>query len=364
MGLRLTNINVSGYKSIRALDSFDPGNLTVLVGANGAGKSNFLSFFRLMHDMLSSPGELQLHIGKNGGANTILHDGAATTQELDVDIRLEGGGAAEYAFRLAGAAGDTLIFSGERFRVWGRQDGPTSGWAELGAGHRESMLPHEMAGPIRRFFERCPVFQLHNTSMTSRLRMKWPVHDNQCLKEDAGNLAPFLLRLREDERAYYDRILGTVRQVAPFIADFVLEPEHDSLMLRWREVGSDLVFNASQAPDGLIRAISLIALLLQPERDLPPVVIVDEPELGLHPYAITVVAGLLHAASHHAQVLVATQSSAMLDHFDPEHIVVVDRVGRESRFKRLDPEGLKGWLEDYSIAELWEKNVIGGRPAR
>lgn len=89
---------------------------------------------------------------------------------------------------------------------------------------------------------------------------------------------------------------------------------------------------------------------------------VDEPEIGLHPYALNVIASLLRAASHHTQVLVSTQSSAFLDGFESEDIVVVERNGEATEFSRPDAEELETWLEEYSLGEIWEKNVIGGGP--
>ena len=151
----------------------------------------------------------------------------------------------------------------------------------------------------------------------------------------------------------------------PFFADFELEPEHDHLILQWREQNSDQIFDVSQASDGMLRTIALVTLLLLPTDELPDVLILDEPELGLHPFAINAIGGLIKAASIKIQVIIATQSTALVDCFDPEDIVVVERNernGRESVFRHLDSENLEGWLEDYSLAELWQKNVLGGRP--
>ena len=151
-------------------------------------------------------------------------------------------------------------------------------------------------------------------------------------------------------------------EIAPFFLDFALEPSQGSVILQWQERGSDVHFGAHQASDGMLRVMALLALLLQPEANLPSVVILDEPELGLHPYAINVIAGLLRSVSTHTQVILATQSMTLVDYFDPEQIIVVDRDNRESTFRRLDPEPLKVWLDEYSLGELWEKNVLGGRP--
>ena len=198
---------------------------------------------------------------------------------------------------------------------------------------------------------------------TARIRQKWNKDDGRFLKEDGGNLAPFLYRLRESKPKHYKLILDTVRHAAPFFADFVLEPEGDSLLLQWQERNSDLVFGSHQASDGTLRFIALCSLLLQPEDELPDLIILDEPELGLHPGAIAILAGLLKSASIHTGVVLATQSTTVVDHFDPEDIIVVDRVGRHSTFRRLEAHRLSTWLDEYSLGELWEKNVIGGRPS-
>lgn len=365
---RLTSITLGGFKTFRELQNFEPGSLTVLIGPNGAGKSNFISFFRMLSWALVPPGQLQTYIATLGGASTILHVGAAVTREIQATLVVTtDAGRNEYGFRLLHAAGDTLVFAEEWFRFRRpSQDRPAPG---LGAGHKESQLisKAEEGNPTARIIlgmlRRIIVHQFHDTSPTSRIRNKWDKDDGRWLKEDAGNLAPFLYRLQNAEPRYYQRIVETIRLVLPFFATFELEPEYDRLLLRWRELGSDHVFSASQAADGMLRVMALVALLQQPERDLPDVLILDEPELGLHPYAIEILAGLLKSAATHVQVIVATQSVPLIDRFEPEDIVVADRSGGETAFRRLGAQELADWLGEYTLSELWEKNVLGGRPS-
>jgi predicted ATPase len=274
----------------------------------------------------------------------------------------------EYFIRLAHAAGDTLIFTEEKYR-FSRSAFPTPArWTDLGVGHREAKLVNmaeqgdQTAKTIHSLLRRVIFHQFHNTSDTARIRQKWAVEEGRWLKEDAGNLAPFLFRLQSQQPRYYRRIVETVRLILPFFADFEFDAEFGRLLLQWREKGTDQIFNASQAADGMLRILSLVALLQQPEADLPDVLILDEPELGLHPYAIEVVAGLIRAASESVQIILATQSVSLIDRFNPEDIVVVDRAERESKFGRLRTDALAEWLQEYSLSELWEKNVIGGRP--
>lgn len=379
---RLTKLELEGFKTFREL-VFEPRALNVLIGANGVGKSNFLSFFRLMSWAMASSGNLQLEIARKGGASRLLHDGPQVTQRIQARLTFETEkGRNEYAALLEHAAGDTLIFASEQFRFSGNQNPTAAPWTELGAGHRESGLislsdqGNRTARAIRALIQRCIVAQFHNTSRTSRMLDKWSINDNRDLKEDGGNLAPVLLRLQKDEALAYRRIVDTIRLIIPFFGDFELNPDHDTVLLAWRETGSDVVFDASQASDGMLRTMALVTLLGQPEKDLPSILILDEPELGLHPYGISVIGAMIKRASKYIQVIVATQSVTLLDQFTPEDVVVVERpmrslpdappvrAGRESAMRRLDPAPLATWLEEYSLGELWLRNLLGARPSR
>ena len=365
---QISRFELRGFKSIRQLADFELGELNVLIGANGAGKSNFISFFRLLGWMVQE--NLQFHVGDMGGGNSLLFDGAEVTPQIEAAISFQTNqGINEYRMRLFHAAGDVLIFADEDFRFSRDEYGGKAAWTSLSAGHRETRLIEAAAEEnatarfILRLLKGCVVYQFHNTSKTARIRQKWRKNDNLLLKEDGCNLAPILFRLREANEKYYLRIVRTIRQILPFFGDFAFDEDAPTLQLRWTERETDAVFGADQASDGMLRAMALVTLLLQPIESLPPVIILDEPELGLHPYAISVVAGLLKSVSLHRQVILATQSTAFIDCFDPEDIIVVDREGRESTFSRPDVERLSEWIETYSIAELWEKNVLGGRPA-
>lgn len=370
MKQQLKQLTIKGFKTIAALEDFQPGPLTVLIGSNGAGKSNFISFFRLLSSALAnSPGNLQFHVGEMGGGSRLLHDGPAKTREVEVELLLEtDAGINEYAFRLVFAAGDTFIYADERIRFSSFDYTGKAPWKDLGAGHREAQLL-EKAGQgdktaqvILSLLRKIKVYQFHNTSFNARIRTRWEVDDGRWLREDGANLASFLYRLSQHDPRYYQRIVETLRLILPFFADFELEPEYGMLLLRWRERNSDLIFDASQAADGMLRAMALVSLLLQPETDLPNVILLDEPELGLHPYAINIVGGLIRSVTTWAQVVIATQSVSLINCFAPEDIVVVDRIGRASSFSRLSPDELENWLDAYTLSELWEKNVIGGRP--
>ncbi|MGH7782868.1 MAG: AAA family ATPase, partial [Candidatus Binatia bacterium] len=206
------------------------------------------------------------------------------------------------------------------------------------------------------------VYHFQDTSKEARIKQRWDASDNTWLKHDAANLAPFLWGLSTSFPEYYRRIVETIRQVAPFFDDFIFDLEGTTMLLRWRERGSDLTFNAPQASDGTLRAMALITALLQPPQKLPTLLIIDEPELGLHPYAITIMGGLIKAVAQNRQVLIATQSPMLLDQFDPGDVIVVERNDRASAFRRESEERLRDWLDEYAMSDLWQRNILGGRP--
>ena len=365
---RLDKITLKGFKTIKVLEDFEPGPLTILIGPNGAGKSNFISFFRMLSWALAEPDHLENFVGLDGGASTMLHGGPAITREIESELTIvTDRGENQYGFRLMHAANDKFIFTDERYRFSSREIEGHAPWSFTGAGHVYPRLidlehQHPTARVIRTILRRIIVHQFHNTSRNSRIRNSWHVDDGQWLKEDAGNIAAVLHRLRMSEPMSYRRILNTIRLILPFFSDFELNPDYDRLILRWRERNSDVVFGASQASDGMLRVIALVTLLLLPEDQLPDVLILDEPELGLHPFAINIVGGLIASLSTKIQIIVATQSTTLVDCFEPEEIVVVERDGLSSNFSRPNSDELHEWLRDYSLSEVWEKNVIGGRP--
>lgn len=359
-GRALDRIEIEGYKSIARCD-IELRRLNVLVGPNGAGKSNFISALGLLGAIVN--GNLQLTVGRAGGASTLLHGGLKRTQQLRLRTYFRANG---YEAVLVPTAGDELIFERETCYFEGTHvpDYSTS----IGSGHRESGLrsaaeyehvPSYCYSAMRSW----QVFHFHDTSAQAGAKQKQPIGDNAFLRPDAANLAPFLYRLAASDPEHYERIRDSVRLVAPFFADFQLVPDRinpERIQLEWRQAGSDAYFNAHSLSDGTLRFICLSTLLLQP--DPPSVIVIDEPELGLHPFAITQLADMFRATSVHHQLIVSTQSVTLLNQLDPGDIVITEQQRGESTFERPDWKALQQWLEQYSVGELWEKNVLGGRP--
>lgn len=360
----LEKLTLKGFKSIRELNDFQFNKLNILIGANGAGKTNLISFFRLLNEIVER--RLQHHVRKQGGANSFLFDGAKTTKFIYAEALF---GLNGYRMRLEPTVDGNLFFAKEA--IWFNESHlPTPYVMALGSGHTESKLPEEAditSGSIPSFvvpaLKGCRVYHFHDTSETAAVKQPHDVNDNRFLRPDASNLAAFLRLLRQSSPARYKRIRETIRLVAPFFDDFLLEPmaeSPDHIQLEWKQLNSASTFRAHHLSDGTLRFICLTSLLLQPTP--PSTLIIDEPELGLHPFAIGILAALIHEASQRAQLIISTQSSPLLDKFEPDDIIVVERSDGASVFKRLDKESLAEWLEDYSMGELVRKNIVESGP--
>lgn len=362
---KLDKLSVSGFKSIRQQE-LELGALNVLIGANGAGKSNLIGVFRLLHDIVNE--DLQVAVARAGGANNLLHFGRKQTDEIKLRFQF---GRNAYLARLCPNEEDSLFFAEEL--VYFRGQGYKTPFSDsLGEGHQETRLIEHtaktkrttIADHVLRAVRSWRIYHFHDTSRNAPPKQTGELDDNERLRSDAGNLAAFLYRLQETDTASYRDIVETVRMMAPFFADFNLRPDPlnpGKIKLAWKERGSDSYFGAQALSDGTLRFICLTTLLLQP--NLPTTVLIDEPELGLHPYAIHLLADMFRAASQKTQLVVSTQSVTLVNQLAPEDLIVVDRKDGESIFSRLSEEQVARWLNDYGLGELWEKNLLGGRPA-
>jgi predicted ATPase len=328
----LEYITIQGFKSIASIERLALKRINVVIGPNGSGKSNFVGAFEFLHEILED--RLKYYVTVAGGAERILHFGSKVTRKIVVGLVFAQG---QHVFELRPTANDELYLHGGEF-IPGRAPLAALSWR---------------------------IYHFEDTSFSSPMRKTAKVDDNRFLRPDGSNLPAFLYFLRMRYPLEYGLIIRTVQRVAPFFDDFALEPrglKSSDIRLEWRHKKSDQYFDASSLSDGTLRFIALTTLFLQPEEFRPSVILVDEPELGLHPYAIEVLAALIRQASVTHQVIVSTQSSLLLDHFQPEDILVADRVDGGTQLRRLESEPLAKWLEEYSLGQLWEKNEIGGRP--
>lgn len=376
--MKLKSIKLEGFKSINQDgQTIDFGDTTILIGANGVGKSNIVSFFKMLNYLTT--GALQTYIASGGFAEAFLYYGSKQTNRIKAAIQFSGEEINDtYSFTLSHAAGDILIFT-EEILEYQKKNSNRPFTLTLNPGIRESALKDyprkssinatqkNVSKAIFNLLSGCQVFHFHDTSESSWIKRPGYIEDNQYLRSDAGNLAAFLYGLKNNSKTYkyYERIVRHIQLVMPQFGDFDLYPSKSNeryITLNWRDIERAYLFGPHQISDGSLRFMALTTLLLQPE--LPSVVILDEPELGLHPSAISYLAGMVKSASRKCQVIMATQSPRLVDEFDAANIVIVERniTNNCSEFKQLDETKLQDWLERYSLSELWEKNIIGGQP--
>lgn len=377
----LKNLTVHGFKSIER-QTVALGALNVLIGANGSGKSNLLgalSFFKA-----SALGNSDTLVKQLGGANRLLYHGKKTTKACFFSCESE---AFSYEQTLIPVAGDRLDVAKEGLAILGSDVEWSEGGSDIDnlegqlRGEEENRLKDAVAAEelseedaedqIRDFpsakqnIEGWRRYHLHDTSATAAVKSTCNLDDNRYLREDASNLAAYLYWLKLKHATEYRRIVSLIQLATPYFEDFVLEPlrrNEQTIRLEWKQKNSDAYFDADSLSDGTLRFICLATLLNQPKQTMPTLILIDEPELGLHPLAIRLLAEMLDAASKRTQILVATQSVTLLDNFAIDQIIVADHGGRGSLFRRLKADDFQMWLENFSVGELWEKNVLGGRP--
>lgn len=365
---RLTGIGIRGFRSIKEA-SLRLEAINVLIGPNGSGKSNLVAIFNLLSSHVS--GKLDEYVTRHSGASRLLHYGPKATSKISLGVAFETrSGRGKYEAHFLPAADDRLSLkkdslsgecnggprvSGEGYFFGSESLGSTLAFEDEGNKAQES---------VRDFLRNLEVFHFHDTSQNGPLRQRAIVDDTLRLQRNGGNLPAFLAGLKNRETGSYRRICSTLQNLIPWFDDFDLETEGTSLLLRCRTKGHlDYPFTVSQLSDGTLRLMALASLLLQPKDRRPPFIILDEPELGLHPAAEGAIARMIRAASGEGtQFLLATQSVTFLNHFQPEDVVVVENENGASTFKRQSRKELTAWLKRYSLGEIWMKNLIGGRP--
>lgn len=355
----IESIKIVNFKSIREAEiTLRPIN--VLIGSNGAGKSNFVNFFGFVNAIRD--GRLDDYTGERGGADRILHLGKRNSLELEGEVNFDSFNS--YIFKLTVDDQDSFYLKRETSKHLNNEIDYIKikpfflAYKEDPSNIKLSLLDrfHFVTNYLKTFH----VYQFHDTSRNAPLKQTARVQDTKMLRADGSNLPAFLFNLQQTNFRAFSRIEGIIHTIAPFFERFDFQPTGDYLRLNWRQKGADMYLDASDFSDGTLRFIALCTLLAQPSP--PQTIIIDEPELGLHPYAITVLAELVKSVSTKTQVILSTQSVNLVNEFEPEDVIVVENHHNESTFQRLDSGSLENWLEEYTLGDLWNKNVIGGNP--
>ena len=371
----IDHVRIQGFRSLADVELSGIPKATVLIGANGSGKSNFIRFFEMLSWMLGSR-RLAEFVERQGGADDQLFGGNKTTPRIEAEVTLRTDqGRNDYKFILSHAHPDRFFFSEECFRFNSDTYPTKAPWQYLESGHQEAKIVlaaqsgesydvnTTTARVIVNLLRNCAVYQFHDTSDTSDFKKKCDAEDNNYLKAQGDNLAAVLHRLELEDLKRFELIGQHIGRVLPVFDRFQIEESYGKVLLRWKAKGTDKTFGAHLTSDGSLRFFALVTLLnLAPEM-LPDVLLLDEPELGLHPAAIALVGGMIKALAEERQVIVATQSPLLVDAFGLDEIFVLDLQDGRTEFRKLDPNDYRIWLEDkFTPGELWQKNLIGGRP--
>ena len=352
--MAIQSVELLNYKSIASC-YLGFGNLNIIIGANGTGKSNLLSFFELVRAFIfNQDGYLRTHVTRKGGPDAFLRYGRKYTQSLSASLTVAN---TSYRFSFELTNDDAFFFAEEKI-----MESESNEW-RLQSGRQESMLanrPDFIPDAFVNEISQWRVYHINDTGGTSPIIKKQLIADNRYLRKDGSNISAFLYMLKEQYPKNYRHIVKTVQRIAPFFSDFSFEPVGDLVELFWHEKYSDTPLKAHLLSDGILRFICLATLLLQPKDLMPQTIFIDEPELGLHPFALNILAGLIRSVSADRQFIISTQSPESLNAFTPEDIVVTDRNNGQTTFKRLEPSELKLWLEKYTLSELWQMNYLNG----
>lgn len=361
----LDYISIKGFRNIREIKNLELRPINILIGANGSGKSNFVEVFSFLNAIRR--GRLRNYTAERGGADTILHFGSKTTPAIGIKISFEDE-INGYQIRLFSTDKDEFSVSYESCWFWEKTYPERLTYPLIPAEIGEAGISQAAQGApgwVQRRLDSWRIYHFHDTSQQSPIKRTSDINDNQFFRPDGSNLPAYLLLLKEKQPSEYRLIRDITRRVTPFLDDFQLAPSRlneNKIRLEWTHKFSDQYFDVSSLSDGTIRFICLATLLLQPVRERPSIILLDEPELGLHPYAISILASMVKSAATETQIIISTQSPLLLDYFEPEDILVTELENGATTLTRLQSSELEEWLEDYSLGELWEKNQFGGRP--
>ena len=369
----IESMRIKGYRSLADVEIANMRPLTALIGSNGSGKSNIIHFFELLTWILAR--HLDGLVQIQGGADDQLFDGRTKTSQIQAELNLRSlQGRSDYKFTLTWGHPDRFLFTEEAFRFTRKDEQSLADWQHLGNAHPESKIAEAARSPdfpgvdtataqfIVNHLIDCYMYQFHDTSDRSRFKENCDAHDNAYLYAHGGNLAAILLRLQREDIKRYELICRHIGRVLPDFDCFQLDESYGKVALRWKAKRSDKTFGAHLTSDGSLRFFALVTLLNLPAEMLPNVILLDEPELGLHPKAVDLIGGMIKSLAVERQIIVATQSPLLVDSFSLEELAVLDLKDGRTQIRRLSTKEYIRWLDDYTTGDLWRKNLLGGRP--
>ena len=350
----MDKIVIEGYKSFKSIE-LELKPINILIGSNGSGKSNFLSFFEFLNRIYEQ--KLTEYVALNGGIDKYFFQGGKVTEAIKAAVYFERN---SYTIELRDGNGK-FVFTKEAF-------GYNSSYTYIGHFNNEAQIKAynglTRGDYIKNYLSEIKKYHFHDTGKSSPFtKDSHIINDSYFLYEKGDNLAAFLYGIQKNNPVVYKRIVKVIQSIAPYFSDFYFNVSpSETVRLQWTDKYSSTTYGPTDLSDGTIRFIALTTLFLQPNP--PKVIIIDEPELGLHPMAIQKLAGLIKSVSGKGtQIIIATQNCDLISQFNAENVVTVNQINGETVMKRLNDEELRNWLDDYTLGELWKQNLLkGGQP--
>jgi len=343
----LKKVTIRNFKSIKDAE-IDLQNINILIGANGAGKSNFIAFFDMVGALLN--GDFAGFVQRQGGYEHLSYNGNETDQIIEGTLDFDDA--------------DTFHFNvnptDNKFLIRDADYNYNSQWLkDYDASSKNTSECCQQSEYIKNCTRYFTAYHFNDSRSLSKMCSGCSVSDNEVLRRDGSNLAACLFRLQQERQRDFLYLESVIHSVVPDFKQFkFVENASDerTVSLKWEQTGTDTCFNGAYLSDGTLRFIALTTLLLQPIENAT--IIIDEPELGLHPNAINKLAAMVQRAALKNQVIVATQSVSLINRFQSEDIIFTDK-GNSTTLKRVANDDIKGWMADYSLGEIWEKGIIG-----
>jgi predicted ATPase len=386
--IRLRNILSFGDKG----EEIELQPLNVLIGQNASGKSNFIDIFKLLRSLPQDKG-LANFISKSGGISEWIWKGQKSKKpdfsEIEVNLpakitlvskdKLQKSIAKDvtYKIRLKESAQRLAILDEEiyrnnkslrliisRYKNFPEESLLSSFMSVIESdqfrGEKRNQPSNILFFYLRQRFLHINIFDNFQTNRSSEIRTpQIPDAPNDFLEEDGSNLALVLNDL-EHGGDTKDKIVFYLKKFNPRIKDYSIRILGGTVQLFVREEGLEKPISAMRLSDGTLRYLCLLAILCHPEP--PPLICLEEPEVGLHPDILPTIAELLIDASSRTQLIVTTHSDILVSALSdvPEAVLVCEADEDGTHFKRLDKENLKEWLDEYSLGEVWLRGGIGG----
>lgn len=355
--LSVNEVTIQGFRSLREVSKLKLTRLSVLAGLNGTGKSNVLRFFELLSEFQSRKTQhcLRQRTFENDKIFNRINDTVCLIQSIIFIKSAEGH--YDYRFTLKQDHSNAPQLLEEAYRHVDTLQSQTAEWKMppvLASGSLPQECSDSAVRTIRHLFRHCFLYWFPGALDSATIYQRCDIQDCMRLRPNGSNLAAILYDLHENDYARYRLIGDQIRRVVPAFEEFVFEPAGDTVGLCWKSRGIDKVFTSTHTSNSTLRLFCLVTLLNLPDDRLPALLLLDEPDSGLHPHAVRLIGSMIRRVSEKHQVILTTQSPCLVDCFDLESLLIADYRNGETILKNIDKAKYREWLDNgYRPSDIW-----------